>query len=113
MNSTFQNITNESFLNILSDFLFSKSGSQYRHSFELNEELHCGSPVGNISATSFEIEYLAFDGPSEHVPGKETIESLLKESGLEGAFSFNKIYLAWETDTIIGKENKYLTCVAK
>ena len=55
-----------------------------------------------LQVSSFEIEYLAFDGPSEHVPGKGKIDSLLEESGLEGAFSFNKIYLAWETDTIIG-----------
>ena len=102
INASFQNLTDESFSRLLSDFLFSKSGSQYRHNFELEEDLKCGSPAGNISATSFEIEYLAFDGPGEHVPGKGTIESLLMESGLVGAFSFNKIYLAWETDTIIG-----------
>jgi len=104
INASFQNLTDESFSSILSDFLFSKSGSQYRHNFELEENLKCGSPVGDISATSFEIEYLAFDGPGEHVPGKGTIESLLKESGLDGALSFNKVYLAWETDTIIGYE---------
>ena len=102
INASFQNLTDESFSSVLSDFLFSKSGSHYRHSFELEEDLQCGSPVGNISATSFEIEYLAFDGPGEHVPGKGTIEALLRQSGLEGAFSFNKVYLAWETDTIIG-----------
>ena len=102
-NASFQNLTDESFSSILSDFLFSKSGSQHRHSFELEEELQCGSPVGNITATSFQIEYLAFDGPGEHVPAKGTIEALLRESGLEEAFSFHKIYLAWETDTIIGQ----------
>ena len=102
INASFKNLTDESFSSVLSDFLFSKSGSHYRHSFELEEDLQCGSPVGNISATSFEIEYLAFDGPGEHVPGKGTIEALLRQSGLEGAFSFNKVYLAWETDTIIG-----------
>merc|ERR1711902_351109 len=48
--------------------------------------------------------YLAFDGPKQHVPGKTKIDSLLLQSQLPGAFSFNKIYLAWETDTIIGKE---------
>ena len=106
IDASFQNLTDESFSSILSDFLFSKSGSQYRHNFELEENLKCGSPVGDISATRFEIEYLAFDGPGEHVPGKGTIESLLKESGLDGALSFNKVYLAWETDTIIGKDNK-------
>ena len=112
INASFQNLTDESFSSILSDFLFSKSGSQHRHSFELEEELQCGSPVGNISATSFGIEYLAFDGPGEHVPGKGTVEALLRESGLEEAFSFNKIYLAWETDTIIGqRKNRSLNCV--
>ena len=55
-----------------------------------------------LQVSSLEIEYLAFDGPKQHVPGKTTIDSLLSQSQLPGAFSFNKIYLAWETDTIIG-----------
>ena len=55
--------------------------------------------------TSLEIEYVAFDGPDEHVPGKSKIDSILLQSQLPDAFSFNKIYLAWETDTIIGNLN--------
>lgn len=52
--------------------------------------------------TRLEIEYVAFDGPDEHVPGKSKIDSMLQQSQLPDAFSFSKIYFAWETDTIIG-----------
>ena len=97
-----RNMTNEDFHSILADFLFSKSGSRYQKDFVFEDELKCGSPAPPILVSSLEIEYVAFDGPREHVPGKEKIDSILRNSLLPGAFSFNKIYLAWETDTIIG-----------
>jgi len=97
-------LNEETFPNMLSKFLFSKSGSRHQNSFKFESILGCGEPAPKIMVTSLEIEYVAFDGPDEHVPGKSKIDSILLQSQLPDAFSFNKIYLAWETDTIIGRE---------
>lgn len=100
-----RNMTNHDFHKILADFLFSQSGSRYQKDFVFEDELSCGTSTPPILVSSLEIEYIAFDGPKEHIPGKAKIDSILNDSQLQGAFSFNKIYLAWETDTIIGKSS--------
>merc|ERR1712013_622654 len=43
-------------------------------------------------------------GPEEHVPARRAVERVLNKSGPSTAFSFVKIYAAWETDEIIGEE---------
>jgi len=101
---SWRNISNSEFQMLLSDFLFSNTGSKYQKNFHFETELECGSQAPDILVTNLEIEYFAFDGPREHVPGKTELDSILLDSQLPGAFSFNKIYLAWETDTIIGFE---------
>ena len=57
-----------------------------------------------FQATKFDIEYFPFDGPEEHVPAKDMIDHLIAKSGLQKAFTFVKVYAAWETDKIIGFE---------
>ena len=101
--NSWKNLTNDEFLDLLSDFLYSSSGSQYQNNFKFEQELRCGQPAPKINVFSMNIEFVAFDGPSEHVPGKTKIDSILYQSQLPDAISFNKIYLAWETDTIIGE----------
>ena len=57
-----------------------------------------------LQASKCEIQYFPFDGPEDHIPAKDTIDQLISNSGLQNAFSFVKIYAAWETDRIIGFE---------
>jgi len=103
--SSWKDIENsDDFPIVLSDFLFSTSGSRFKIHFQFSGELSCNKPAPKILATKFDIEYFPFDGPEEHVPAKDHIDYLISQSGLQDAFSFVKIYAAWETDRIIGFE---------
>eukprot|EP00092_Neocalanus_flemingeri_P063022 GFUD01076156.1.p1 GENE.GFUD01076156.1~~GFUD01076156.1.p1 ORF type:complete len:598 (-),score=161.58 GFUD01076156.1:7-1800(-) len=94
----------EDFPLVFSDFMFSSSGSKFKLDFKFDGELVCNSPAPPILASKFAIEYFPFDGPEEHVPAKDMIDHLIAQSGLQNAFSFVKVYAAWETDKIIGFE---------
>ena len=102
--SVWQNLTQEDFQLVMSDFLHSKSGSKFQGNFNFESSLECGAPAPRILASSLEILYLPFQGPSHHGPARATMEDLLSSSGLPDAISFNKIYLSWETDQIIDTE---------
>ena len=101
---TWHNLTEEDFQLAISDFLFSKSGSKFQNNFNFLTELKCGSPAPPILASSLQISYFPFDGPSQHGPAKAAIERVLADSNLPDAITFNKIYLPWETDSIIDFE---------
>ena len=101
---SWQNLTDDDFHLVMSNFLYTKSGSKFQGNFNFESSLKCGSPAPRILASSLEILYLPFDGPSQHGPARAAIEELLSSSGLPGAISFNKIYLSWETDQIIDTE---------
>ena len=92
------------FPRLLSDWLFDSSGSGHKPEFRFSGNLSCDSPAPRIEATKIKFAYLLFDGPEEHVPAKRKVEQVIKDSGLEGSFSFVKVYAAWETDEIIGQE---------
>ena len=100
--------------------MFSSYGSKFKINFKFDGEVQCSHPapailvclqlwanqwsVFTFKATKFDIEYFPFDGPEEHVPAKDMIDHLIAKSGLQNAFTFVKVYAAWETDKIIGFE---------
>lgn len=94
----------ENFQLVFSNFIFSTLGSKYRINFKLDGDLICNNAAPSILASKCEIQYFPFDGPEDHIPAKDTIDQLISNSGLQNAFSFVKIYAAWETDRIIGFE---------
>ena len=94
----------EVFSRVLSDWLFDESGSGSKPNFRFDGELICDQPAPRITATKTSFAFLLFDGPEEHIPAKEKVDQLIRDSGLDGPFSFVKVYAAWETDQIIGYE---------
>ena len=48
-----------------------------------------------LKATRQRFSYFLFDGPEEHVPAKQRVEELIRQSGLPDSFSFVKVYAAW------------------
>jgi len=103
--SSWKNLSNpEDFPLVFSDFMFSSYGSKFKINFKFDGELLCNSPAPPILASKFDIEYFPFDGPEDHVPAKDMVDRLIDKSGLQDAFTFVKIYAAWETDKIIGFE---------
>ena len=89
--------------------MFDESGSGNKPDFRFAGNLTCDEPAPRITATKTRIAYLLFDGPEEHLPAKRKVTQLVKDSGLEGAFSHTLVYAGWETDEIIGKTSDWLT----
>jgi len=89
---------------VLSDFLFSSYGSQYKHHFKFEDDLICNKPAPRIKASKFKMGYLKLQGPEEHIPARSTVTHVIKASDSPYTFSHSKVYAAWETDEIIGYE---------
>jgi len=98
-------MTKSVFPMVLSDFLHSSEGARYKRNFEFDGELVCGEPAPPIRVSKFSVGFKPFSGPTQHIPAKKLIESMVHKSGISDvAFSHVKIYAAWETDEIIGNE---------
>ena len=103
--SSWQQFANEKdFPLILSDFLFSSYGSQYKPNFKFEEDLICNRPAPRIKASKFKLGYVKLQGPEEHIPARSTVTAIIKAADSPYTFSHSKVYAAWETDQIIGYE---------
>lgn len=96
--------TEDKFPSVLSDFLFSAQGSQYKQNFLFTDQLQCKQAAPNISASKFSIQYYNVEEPEEHIPARSAVTNIISDAGSPYTFSHSKIYAAWETDTIIGSE---------
>ena len=103
-NKTWEEIRSEDFSHHLSSFLFSPLGARFKPDFKFEKPLECGSPAPRILATRCRVTYQIFSGPQQHLPARARVESVVKDSGLPGAFSHSLTYVAWEIDEIIGWE---------
>ena len=92
------------FPKVLSSFLFSPQGSPFQHNFKFKADLQCDVPAPEIVASKFEINYLKMNGPEEHIPAQSSVKAVINSAESPYTFSHSKIYAAWETDEIIGKE---------
>eukprot|EP00090_Calanus_glacialis_P014060 TRINITY_DN22697_c0_g1_i1.p1 TRINITY_DN22697_c0_g1~~TRINITY_DN22697_c0_g1_i1.p1 ORF type:complete len:525 (-),score=56.22 TRINITY_DN22697_c0_g1_i1:73-1449(-) len=99
-----QMANSELFPMVMSKFLFSSFGARFQENFKFSGNLTCGQPVPNIKSSRFEIQYLPFSGPEEHIPAKRRVDELIHMSGVPGGFSFVKVYASWEMDEIITEE---------
>ena len=89
---------------ILSDFLYSSHGSQYKPNFKFDKDLVCNKAAPRIKASKFKIGYVKLAGPEEHIPARSTVTQLISAAESPYTFSHSKVYAAWETDKIIGYE---------
>ena len=88
----------------LSKFLHSSDGAKYKSDFKFVDELECGAPVPNITASQCRVNYYNFNGPETHIPAKKAVTEAIINAGSPYIFSHSKVYSAWETDEIIGFE---------
>jgi hypothetical protein len=104
--SSWQELSESSdFSAVLSDFLYSREGSNYKYNFKFDGQLACSKPAPPILAAKFDIDYFTMEGPEQHIPAKRAVEAIVNASGVANvSFSHVKIYAAWETDEIIGFE---------
>lgn len=80
-------MTKSEFPMLLSDFLHSSEGSRYKSNFEFDGDLVCGEPAPPIRVSKFGVSFLAFKGPSEHIPAKQWLENVVRESGMPFYFA--------------------------
>ena len=98
-----ENSTN--FNRLMSDFLHSSKGGKYKSDLSFNADLECGYPAPLITASSFDITYQNFDGPTDHIPGVDAINQLINKANLSSKiFTNGRIYGSWEIDKVIAFE---------
>ena len=92
------------FAQVLSDFLFSSHGGQYKDSFKFSGDLECSKPAPNITASQLSFSYLRPETPEEHIPARQAVRRVIQEAASPYNFSHMRIYAMWESDIIIGGE---------
>ena len=92
------------FQSLLSEFLFSQEGAKYESHFKFSKPLVCGLPAPPVLASKILIDFLQFSGPETHIPAKAALTEMIESAASPYFFSHSKVYSAWETDEIIGKE---------
>ena len=100
-----QESDSKTFEYLISDFLHSEEGGKYKSDIIFNNTLKCNEKAPPIIASSSDITFRAFDGPSEHIPSVKYIESLIKSKNFSSdAFTNGRIYGIWEIDKVIVEE---------
>ena len=89
---------------ILSDFLFSSDGAQYKTSFKFSDELRCNFPAPAITASKFVVTFTPLITPDEHIPAVTALNAVIRESVSPYIISHHFMYGFWTTDIIIGGE---------
>ena len=74
-------MTKSEFSMVLSDFLHSSEGARFKTDFEFDGELVCGEPAPPIRVSKFSVGFFQFSGPSQHIPAKHALETLVNNSG--------------------------------
>ena len=105
LNSDYSSDKQKTFEYLISEFLHSEEGGKYKSDIIFNNTLICGKEATQIIASSSDIIYRAFDGPSEHIPSVQYIEGLIKFQNFSfEAFTNGRIYGIWEIDKVIVEE---------
>ncbi|XP_068204511.1 patched domain-containing protein 3-like isoform X1 [Palaemon carinicauda] len=96
----------EEFLDKLSIFLHSPSGSKHRiRNFRFDGIMNCTDPAPPILASSIEYRHHLFSNAKEQIHAMDSLKALIKEIGFDGEVNaWARIYSGWETDKIIEKE---------
>ena len=100
-------ITEESFSDDLSMFLFSPSGSQYREkNFQFATPLNCTEPTPKILASSINFRYKKFEDSSMNIAAMHSVKNIAERCNITGDFvaAFSRSHKSWEIDEIIEVE---------
>ena len=90
---------------LLSDFLHSSKGGKYKSNIIFNGTLTCNKAAPPITASSSDITYRKFNGPSEHIPNVDLIENLINSKKISAyVFTNGRVYGLWDMDRAIVRE---------
>lgn len=98
--------TEEEFLDQLSMFLYSPSGSKYRvKDFLFNGTFSCTEPSTQVLASSVEYKHHILSGSREEIRAMDELKHIVKTSNISGYVQpFARAYSGWETNKIIERE---------
>ena len=66
-----ENITEEYFLQKLTQFLYSPRGAKYKTQFKFSSNLHCGDLAPSVLVSSINYQHMGFESASEWVPAMD------------------------------------------
>lgn len=108
------NITEEYFLEKLTQFLFSPRGAKYKNQFKFSSKLSCGKLAPSVLVSSINYQHREFDSASQWVPAMDRVNLLVDHSNISSIDGLNNVsnsvfplavrYSNWETDKVIGSE---------
>ncbi|XP_042862296.1 protein patched homolog 3-like isoform X2 [Penaeus japonicus] len=98
--------TQENFLDQLSMFLHSPSGSKYRaKNFNFDGKVNCTGAAPSILASSIDFKHRPLSQSREKIKALDDLKALVHSMNFSGfAEPYARIYSGWETDKIIEKE---------
>ena len=84
------NITEEYFLEKLTQFLFSPRGAKYKNQFKFSSKLSCGKLAPSVLVSSINYQHKEFDSASQWVPAMDRfVPYLMKLQHWKEIIAFN------------------------
>ncbi|XP_027212085.2 patched-related protein 9 [Penaeus vannamei] len=98
--------TQEEFLDQLSMFLHSPSGSKYQaKNFNFDGKVNCTDPAPPILASSIDFKHRPLSLSREKIKAMDDLKAIVNSMNFSGFVEpYSRIYSGWETDKIIEKE---------
>ena len=76
------NISEESFLSNLTQFLFSPRGARYKNQLKFSSALECGARSPHILVSTINYQHVGFQSASEWVPAMDRVTNMVETSNI-------------------------------
>ncbi|KAG7160185.1 NPC intracellular cholesterol transporter 1-like 1 [Homarus americanus] len=98
--------TEEEFLDQLSQFLYSPSGSPYRaRNFRFSSELNCTQTAPAVTASSIDYRHTSLSTSSEEIQAMESVRKVVRDMNFTSYVkAWSRAYGEWETNQVITEE---------
>lgn len=98
--------TEEEFLDQLSQFLYSSSGSAYRNrNFRFSSDLNCTEKAPIVTASSIDFKHTLLSSSREEIGAMESTKATVKDMNITGYVrAWSRSYAEWETNKVIAEE---------
>ena len=98
-------LSDQSFSEKLTRYLYSPEGGKFRHLFEFDGEIRCGIPAPKVLMNSMMFQHKNVLKSSERIEAMTWLKDLVAKENFSGkAFAMSPPYSRWEIDEVIGWE---------
>ncbi|XP_064106507.1 NPC1-like intracellular cholesterol transporter 1 [Macrobrachium nipponense] len=99
------NLTSETMYDVLSLFLNSKSGAQFKNHFLFDGNLHCNEPAPQFKAFKIDFTYARLKERSDQQAAMNSIRKIVAAANVSGYHAvWAHVYSQWETDSALAAE---------